>query len=220
MSKYLNRVAVIPILAISVSIASAQGLTLKDRSVIELNAGLWGGAKVSNSIGSTGIQSSASATSFLGGVSYAYGLREDVAVTLSVSILSASSNNVANSFNTFSMIPEQSVASAVVPVLVGVRYYVPNPRPGEKVRPFVSLGVGPYIGTQSSRSIGITIAQESLTESVFGGRVGVGLDLYTGNNFKFVVKAGYNFMSDFSQPIGARTNYNGGDLSIGIGYAI
>jgi len=195
------------------STVSAQGLSLKDRSVIELSMGLWGGSKVSNTIGVSGIKSTADASSFIGSVLYSYGLREEMAVTLSAGVLGASASADVGILGT------QEQAGTVIPVLLGVRYYVPYPDQDARVRPFVSLGVGPYIGLESSSSIGMIMVQESRTEAVFGGRLGIGVDLYTGYSFKFVANAGYNAMTNFSTPISARNNFDGGDFSIGVGWA-
>ncbi len=188
----------------------AQDFTLKDRSVLELNMGLWGQSKASSTTSAFGTKAEARTSAFVGGILYAYGLQEQVAVTLSAGLLSAqgSTNASAQGFN--------QQGSVVMPFLIGVRYYVPTPEPGAKVRPFLSLAAGSYIGLEGSNT---ALSQESQTESTFGGRVGLGIDIYMSNYVKLVANAGYNFMSDFSTPIGARSNYNGGEMSLGIGYA-
>lgn len=199
--------------SIAGSTAFAQDLVLKGRSVFELNFGMWGGSKVSNTIGVSGVQSTANAGSFVGSLVYGYGLREDIAVTLSAGILSAGASANVGTLG----VSEQT--AAVVPVLLGMRYYVPYPEPGAKVRPFLSIGVGTYIGSESGSSVGMTVVQETHTENAFGGRIGAGIDFYLSNYFKFVANAGYNLMTDFSSPVAGRMNYNGGDFSIGAGFA-
>lgn len=197
----------------AVSPSFAQMLTLKDRSVLELNFGIWGGANVSNAIGISGIQSNANTSSFVGSILYAYGIQENTSVTLSAGVLAAgASANVG-------LLGVSQESGSVVPLLLGVRYYVPSPEVGAKVRPFVSLGVGTYLGFESSSSIGFTVVQESHSEAAFGGRIGAGIDFYLSNSFKLVANAGYNIMSDFSSPITGRMNFNGGDFSVGAGYA-
>jgi len=191
----------------------AQDLTVKDRSIIELNMGLWGGPRVSNTIGAPGVRSVADVSSFVGNILYAYGLREEMSVTVSAGVLSAGASSNAG------ILGVQQQASTVIPILLGIRYYVPAPEQDARIRPFVSVAVGPYIGIEASSSIGTTLVQESTTESAFGGRLGVGLDLFTGYRFKFVVNAGYNLMTNFSSPISARNNFDGGDFLIGVGYA-
>ena len=195
------------------SAVSAQGLVLKDRSVLEFSIGMWGGSKVSNTIGIGGIQTTADVSSFVGNIVYAYNLREYMAVTLSAGVLAAgASSNVG-------VLGVSQQAGTVVPILLGMRYSVPYPEPGATVRPFLALGVGSYLGFESNSSVGLTVVQESHTETAFGGRFGVGADFYVGNSFKFVANAGYNLMANFSAPVTGRMNYNGGDFSIGAGFA-
>ncbi len=195
------------------STAFGQGLTLRNRSLIELNAGMWGGSSVSNTIGASGVHTKADAGSFVGSFVYAYGIREDMAVTVSASVLAAKASADIGA----SGVSQQS--SSVVPILLGIRYYVPSPEPGARVRPFLSLGVGTYIGSESSSSIGMTLVQNAHTENAFGGRLGAGIDFYVSNSFKFVANAGYNLMSDFSTPVTGRNNFNGGDFTLGAGLA-
>lgn len=202
------------VLVTASSAVFAQGLVLKNRSVIEFNIGMWGGSKVSNTIGVTGIQSTADASSFVGSIVYAYGIREEMSVTLSAGMLGASA-----SANVGTLGVSQQ-AGAVVPVLLGIRYYVPYPDPGARVRPFLSLGVGTYIGSESSSSIGLTVVQQTHTETAFGSRIGAGIDFYFGNSFKIVANAGYNVMTDFSTPVTGRSNFDGGDFSLGVGLAL
>lgn len=195
------------------STAWAQDFVLKDRSVLEINMGMWGGSEASNTIGVGGIQSTANTSSFVGNIVYAYGLRENVAVTLSAGILTAgASANVG-------VLGVSQQSGTVVPILLGMRYYVPSPEPDARVRPFLSLGIGTYLGMEQSNSVGLTLVQESHTESAFGSRIGAGIDFYISNYFKFVANAGYNVMTDFSSPVTGRRNYNGGDFSVGAGYA-
>ena len=147
------------------------------------------------------------------GILYAYGLQEGAVVTLSAGLLTAGASSNVGIYGV------NQQASSVIPLLLGIRYYVPSPEPGARIRPFVSVAVGSYIASEASNSVGVTVLQESHTESAFGGRVGVGVDLYVNNHFKFVANAGYDLMTDFSTPVAARTNYNGGEFTLGVGYA-
>ena len=210
MKTAFNSIPIVILFSFIGTTVMAQEFTLKDRSVLELNMGLWGQSGASSTTNAFGTKAEARTSAFVGGILYAYGVQEEIAVTLSAGILSAqaSSNIGAQGIN--------QQGSVVMPFLIGVRYYVPTPEPGAKVRPFISLAAGSYIGMQGSNTV---LLQESETESAFGGRVGLGIDIYVSNYFKLVANAGYNFMSDFSTPIGSRSNYNGGEMSFGVGYA-
>lgn len=193
--------------------AFAQDFFLKDRSVLEINVGICGGSEVSNTIGFSGIQSTANTSPFVGNIVYSYGLRENAAVTLSAGVLTAGA-----SANVVGLGVSQQ-AGTVIPILIGMRYYVPFPEPEARVRPFLSLGIGTYLGYEQNSSVGLSVVQESHSESAFGGRVGAGIDFYVSHYFKLVANAGYNLMSDFSSAVTGRDNFNGGDFSLGVGYA-
>ena len=62
--------------------STAQDITLKGRSAVELSIGLWGGAKASNTIDAGGVQSEAGTNGFSDGIGYAYWLREHLALTV------------------------------------------------------------------------------------------------------------------------------------------
>jgi len=187
----------------------AQDISLKGRSALELNIGFWGGASASSTQSLGGIQSQAGTNGFQGNLLYSYWIREYSSVTLSVGFLSA------QAISNVSISGVNSTASAVVPVLLGMRYYAFNPAPDDAVRPFASGAIGVFIGSQSSSTIG---SQQSVSATTFGGQVGVGIDFLLSNYVKLGVGVKYNAMSNFTTPIGARRNYNGADVSLGIGY--
>jgi outer membrane protein W len=191
------------------SVSMAQDLSLKGRSAIELSLGLWGGTKASNTAAATGIQSEAKTSGFAGGLGYSYWLREHLSLTVTVGLLSAQASSTISAFN----VTQQ--ASAVIPLLFGIRYYVPDPEPGDNVRPFLSAAVGTYFGSEAKNTL---ISQQAHTETTFGGRLGVGIDFFLSNHFKLGANVGYHLMADFETTIGARKNYNGADFSLGAGY--
>jgi hypothetical protein len=191
------------------SVSTAQDLSLKGRSAIELSLGIWGGAKASNTAAATGIQSEANTSGFAGDLGYSYWLREHLSLTVTVGMLTAQASSTISTSN----ITQQ--ASAVIPFLLGIRFYVPDPESGDNIRPFLSAAVGTYIGSEAKNTL---ISQQVHTETTFGGRLGAGIDFFLGNHFKLGVNVGYHLMADFETAIGARKNYNGADFSLGTGY--
>jgi|WetSurMetagenome_2_1015567.scaffolds.fasta_scaffold373927_2 hypothetical protein len=192
-----------------ISISIAQDLSLKGKSAIELSLGLWGGAKASNTVTATGIQSEAKTSGFAGGIGYLYWIREHLSLTVTTSLLSAHASSTVTPSN----ISQQ--ASVVIPFLLGIRYYVPNPDSSSNVRPFLSASIGTYFGLEANNSL---LQQQSHTETTFGGHLGVGIDFFISNHFKLGANAGYHLMADFETAIGARKNYNGADFTLGVGY--
>jgi outer membrane protein W len=191
------------------SVSTAQDLSFKGRSAIELSLGLWGGAKASNTIAGTVIQSEAKTSGFAGGFGYSYWLREHLSLTVTVGLLSAQASSTIRAFN----VTQQS--SAVIPLLLGIRFYVPDPDSSDNVRPFLSAAVGTYFGSEAKNTL---LSQQAHTETTFGGRLGVGIDFFLSNHFKLGANVGYHLMADFETAIGARKNYNGADFSLEVGY--
>ena len=208
--KFIHLLLIVIITEFLCSVISfAQDLSLKGRSALELNIGYWGGAKASNSLSSNGIQSEANTNGFTGSILYSYWIREQYSLTLSAGFLAGEASSSVSSLG----VSQQS--SAIVPLLIGVNYYCFNPAPEDAVRPFVSAQIGTYIGSEANNTM---LSQSAHSEAVFGGRLGIGIDFLLSNHIKLNAKVGYNLMSDFNTPVGARSNYNGVDALIGFGY--
>ena len=189
--------------------AFAQDYSLKGRSALEFNMGFWGGSNTSNTITTNGIRSEAKTNGFMGGLKYSHWIQEQVSATLSIGFLAGEVTSTVS----FSGINQHS--SIVVPVLIGVNYYFFNPAQEDAVHPFVSAAIGPYIGSETNSSV---LSQNAHSETAFGGRFGAGIDFLLGDHFKLGAGAGYSVMTDFKNTVGAKTNYNGVDVLIGVGY--
>jgi len=189
--------------------AIAQDYSLKGRSALEFNMGFWGGSNTSNTITTNGIRSEAKSNGFLGGIQYLHWIQEQVSATLSIGFLAG----VATSTVSFSGVNQH--ASIIVPVLIGLNYYLFNPAQEDAVRPFVSAAIGPYIGSETNNTV---LSQNGHSETAFGGRISAGVDFLLGNHCKLGASAGYNLMANFRNTIGTKSNYNGVDALIGIGY--
>jgi outer membrane protein W len=187
----------------------AQDFSLKGRSSLELNVGLWGGGSATNTIAVTGIRAQARTNGFTGSLVYNRWLQQNLSLTLRAGFLAGEASTTVSSSGV------DLHASSVIPILLGVRYYLPYPASDDAVRPFLSLAVGPYLGFEANNTV---TSQEALSETAFGGRVGIGLDFPISNHFLLGARAGYNLMADFSTPIGARKNYSSGEFSFGFGY--
>ena len=194
--------------------ATAQELAFKGSHAIEISLGMWGGGKTSNYISTLGVRSEAGTNGFSGSIGYAYWLREHLAVTVNAGVLSAKTSSTVIYTGIRTVFDVSDKTSAVMPILLGLRFYVPAPEAGENIRPFIALGVGSFVGVDSSNA---ALSQEARTEAGIGGRAGAGIDFFLGNHFKLGASVGYNMMADFADPIGARTNYNGGEFSLVFG---
>ena len=191
------------------SVSASQDVSLKGRSAIELSLGFWGGAKASSTVGPTVVRSEAGTNGLSGGVGFSYWLKEHLSLTVSLSLQSAQASTTVS----ISTVTQQ--ASAVVPLLLGLRYYLPEPQPGDNIRPFLSAAVGTYFGSEAANA---PMSQQAHIETAIGGRFGVGVDFFPGNHFKIGGSLCYHLMTDFATPVGARKNYNGAEFSLGAGY--
>lgn len=208
MKNIIIGLAVLAALSLTIHPAFSQDLYTKGRSALELQLGVWSGG-ASNTVGVTGIRSEAKVGAFAGGLLYTNWIRENISVTLSAGLLAAKASSTVSHGGI-----DQQVSS-VVPLLLGIRFYLPEPLPDAMVRPFLSAAVGTYVGSEAKNTL---LTQEAHTEAAFGGRLGAGIDFFLSDHFKLGANAGYHLLSDFSTPVGARKNYSGADFSIGIGY--
>lgn len=202
------RVGLVALLLLLLStVVSAQDFALQGRSGLELRFGVWSAAKTSNVVTVKGIFQEAKTGAFVGGLHFTHWMKEDLAVTFSAGLLSGKVASTVTAGNV-----SQHV-STVAPVLLGMQYYLGGAT--SEVRPYLLAGAGPYVGNESRNTI---LVQEERTEVAFGGRFGAGVDFIITDHFKFGANAGYNLMMDYDVPIGARTNYNGADFQMGVGY--
>jgi hypothetical protein len=147
------------------------------------------------------------------GLQYSRFLREDLALTCGPRILTSTSTTVSAS-GTF------SGSFAITSVPLGVRW---NPMKGElhthSVKPYLAVGLGPVIGSSSGAGTGTDGAfAGSRTRASVGGTFGAGVDVHFGRHFTLGVEGGYQWMADFSDPIGARDNYSGFQFGLNIGW--
>ncbi|MGA3243947.1 MAG: outer membrane beta-barrel protein [Bacteroidota bacterium] len=193
------------------SFLQSQSITLRGSSAIELDLGFWNNVNAGQQLNVIGVKQEAKASGFVGGLTYCYWMRENVAITVAGSLLSSEASSTVM---TYPIAVNQS-ANALFSFLVGMRYFIPEPASEDLVRPYLAIGVGSFMGFEASNSL---IAQSAHSESTFGGRAGIGLDAYLSKSVKLGVNAGYNAMSDFRYAVGARNNFNGFDISLGIAF--
>jgi outer membrane protein W len=192
------------------SILFAQQSPMRGRSCVEVQFGLWNESKAGNELSPTGVTSGAKSSGFLGGLAYTYWLRDRIALSVATGLIAGEATSTASLLG-----PTGQRASSVMPILVGMRYDLLEPEPGDAVRPYVAAAVGSFLGFEASNTL---FSQSAHSESAFGGRAGVGVDFFAASWLKLDVNLGYNAMTDFRTPVGARSNYSGPDFSIGFGY--
>lgn len=207
---------------LATALVVSQPLSLRGSSGIELNFGLWSESKASQQISAAGIQQSAKTSGFVGGLTYCYWLRENLALTVSGALLSSEATSKVTAPTSGGLLgilsalgSTQQNSNSVFSLLGGVRYYVLQLEPDDIVRPYLSVAAGAYKGFEAKNSLSEISAH---SESAFGGKVGAGLDVFLGGVIKLGANVGYNVMADFQNPVGTRSNFNGFDASMGIGF--
>jgi hypothetical protein len=180
------------------------------RNRLELHIGSWHvpGASTTPSV-AAGADSFDIAT----GLQYSRFLREDLALTFGARVMASATDTVSSS-GAF------SGSVSVVSLPLGVRW---NPMKGElharTVKPYLAVGLGPVIGASSGAGTSVDGAfAGARTRASVGGTVGAGVDFHLGRHFTLGVEGGYQWMADFSDPIGARDNYSGFQFGVNIGW--
>jgi opacity protein-like surface antigen len=209
--KYSGRILIIPLLlAAAACTGRTQDFSFKGRSAIELNFGLMSGAGEHVEISGIGYHSNVETNSPTGSLGYAYWLEENLSLAISVGFLSA---KVHSTMDGYKILRE---VSSVIPVMAGIRLYVPEPDSGSRFRIFFPLAIGLYLGSESFNS---TYTQWIHNEVAFGIRSGAGAEFFITDNLKLGLNAGYHlFITEFNNPIGSRKRYNGFELTLGTGY--
>lgn len=168
---------------------------VEGRNRVELRLGMW-------RTGQNGTASPVGTDDVVGGLQYTRYLKEHLSMTVAVEGLEVRDASR----------PNGAVASiAFLPV--GVRW---NPlsfgRRYDAIKPFVAAGLGPAIGESS----GGLSAQR--TYATVGSYLRGGADFFFARSFAIGVDAGYNWLADFDQPVGARRSYSGFRTTLGLGW--
>ena len=189
---------------------SAPRFAIAGRNRIELRLGMWRGG--SSSAPPPTLSAGTDTVDFLSGLQYTRFVREDLAFTFGAEALPSES----------SIVTEAGAFAgdrAIVALPLGVRW---NPMKGDlrtrAVKPYIAAGFGPVFGASTGSSTNFTSSfAGSQSAATVGGFFGAGVDVLTGRWFSLGVNAGYNWMADFSKPIGGRDNYSGFQVSVGLG---
>lgn len=203
-------VAVILTLFVLQTITSAQvePIELSGRHAITLE---FGGKTNSTTSINTNITGVNLKTGFIGSINYNYWFDDEWALSLSAGMFGAGVRTTYNNVET----------SAIMHVLIGVKYYPLKLALGSSGRVYTGLSFGQYVGfaTRSIRTESIYGSlTETISESVFGGQVSVGADFFVASWFKLGPKLSYNFLGDFNQIIGTKKNLSGAAFSLEIGF--
>ena len=150
----------------------------------------------------------------LGGFGYTHWLREDLAVTFTADGFPVETGTSVGP----GRVVQGAVAGLAMPV--SLRW---NPFRGDHhrqaLKPFLSAGLGPVIGTSSgSFAGGEAVSSGSVTQLTLGGRIGGGFDVLVARSLSLGVDASYNPTLPFPEPFGLHDHFSGGQVSMNIGW--
>jgi outer membrane protein W len=110
-----------------------------------------------------------------------------------------------------------SRSASVTPILFDVRWYPRGLALGGSGRPFLGVGLGPYVGSAKNTVVGTVVTDELVRETVAGGRAQAGVDWFVGRRFLLELSGGYHVVGTFEQQIGDETDYSGAEFMAGFG---
>jgi Caspase domain len=176
------------------------------RNRLELRWGRWGTSR--SGIPLTDVE----IADLFGGVRFTHYFGETRAMTFSVSGFGDTSGVMVSPESVF------SATGSIVAVTAGFRQ---NPFRGRhgSIKPYLEGSVGPIFGA-TSRSLAFrgTVSSSSSTQAAIGGHAGAGVDFHVARSVSLGIEGGYNWMADFPQPAGPKSNYSGPDFGVSIGW--
>jgi len=165
------------------------------------------------------------ASSGFRGLQYTGYVREDLAVTVGMTNRSGGTASVSS---IGSIAQASSRTERIVSVPVGLRW---SPftlhHPASQAKPFVAATIGPVFGAGGQSTVildpvtGLPTGASSSTMrnvATVGGDAMGGVDVHVLRWFSVGVSGGYNWMADFSRPIGEQDNYSGPRFTVSFGF--
>lgn len=183
-------------------------LAVDGRNRLTVRWGMWR-ASGSGSTVTTGVDSG----DVFGGIEYTRYVREDLSITFGPQFVDGAVGTSVGPQGVF------SGTSSVTAVPVTVRWNPWRPATYQAAKPFVAVGLGPVFGGSTGSFVGGGVVQNGVqSEATVGGHVGGGVDFHVARCFSIGVNAGYNWMVDFSKPVGGRDNYSGPEVGMSLGW--
>jgi len=110
-------------------------------------------------------------------------------------------------------------AASIFSVGVGAQKTLPASTLRTPVRPYVALGAGALIATDSrSGVVNGAVSNESKTMGAFGVTPGVGVDFVISRRIALGAKMAYSFVTDFDEPFAGKDNYSGWEFGVSVGW--
>ncbi len=179
---------------------------------LSFQLGFTGQVENSTTFSGSGVKTISSVSGITGYFIYSYRFTPDWAFFIKSGALRAETSTQSDGYEV------SSQTSTIVPFLLGAKFQPERFSLAGVMWPFLSLGLGPYFGFGTESSAGLTISNKTTSETAFGGRVGAGIEAILGRWFLLGFDVGYHLVSDFSSPLGNKTNYSGAEVMFTVGF--
>jgi hypothetical protein len=186
---------------------------------IDLLIGLYNDTNVSIINVTNDLETTNASTGFMGSLAFQYFFKNFLSFRLSAGALTVSvDSKVSTNIAAFNQVTVKNEVATVVPVLAGLNFYPLQLSDEKIIMPYIAASIGPYIGIYNRSEVSaLSVKEETFVETVFGSRLGAGIDFRIGF-FKLGINANYHFVSEFSKPIGSEKNYSGPEYSFLLGF--
>lgn len=199
------------ILLISVAM-DANSNSLSNRSGIEIGFGFRDYKGYQNQYNVYDILDHSSIENMTFSFGFNHWINERTAFNLSVSVIDVENRTAIDEIGLY------DYNYAVVPIMAGFRFYMSHANDQSDFRPFISMGMGPVIRSSNYDYAGYHAYDNTYTETVFGVKIGGGVDVIMGKHMILGFEGSYNHYSDFDNQIGFDNVYNGPEFGIRFGF--
>ncbi len=206
---------VILMVAVSMFTGSAWGQDIHSslRSSFQLSVGLWTGRRM------VGMPSSIYpdetkefGNTFDAQIGYGYALNNRLDLDFSIGLLTGHSTNFVDPLQTVSPMRQTGL---VCPILVSIRYFLPEVKTIRRVTPFLSAGLGLDMAYETQRRINNSFQGSQIAEFVPAARLGAGFSYDVDRHIRLTLGVNYYLMTGFTYAVGGAKVFNGADVSAG-----
>ena len=193
--------------------AGMNGKNIGGRHRIEMGFGLLTNIKTDNTVlpGVTSTDVSIDGPAF--SLGYGYWPAEEWSISLRMVVLGV---DAGHHVTVGSVTTE---ASTVVPFLFAVGFQPRALAPSPGIRPFFTVGIGPFVGVRASNHTNVgTVTIENRTESAFGAHFGAGVDCLLSRLISLRFSGGYYLVSEFDEPVSGEKDYSTPEFTVALGF--
>lgn len=217
----ITRIVILALAITTSGIGTAHGIitgksdVLARRSRIGIQFGYWshaGSTDETEEINGTVVETDALSDNLTFGLLYTHWMRDTWAIGGEFSAIRSSTNVAITSYSVIER------TTTIASMLLSLRYYLPELSYRSPIRPFFLAGAGPVFATETLSEVYGYVYAESETHTAFCGQLGGGIDVIAADQVMVGFKAAYDFMSEYSDPVGGRRDYSGPEFSLSIGY--